>query len=116
MIIVVTGNLGYVGAVCVQHLRRALPDAAIAGIDSALFAQCPIQGTAPDSLPDVQFYRDVRDLHADSFSGVDAVIHLAAVSNAPMASRPEAVTQEINNLAAVQMGRATGQERVCTSV
>lgn len=103
MNIVVTGNLGYVGPGCVAHLRRSFPGATITGIDSGLFAHCSQQSGLPESTPDVQLYRDVRDLNAAVFSGVDAVIHLAAVSNDPMGSRLEAVTEEINHRAALHV-------------
>jgi hypothetical protein len=33
-----TGNMGYVGPVAIRHLRRALPDARLIGLDSAYFA------------------------------------------------------------------------------
>lgn len=103
MHIVLTGNMGYVGPVVVEHLRRSLPQARLTGIDSGLFAHCLTQDGLPERRLDAQIFRDVRDLTADDFAGVDAVIHLAAVSNDPMGSRLEAVTEEINYRATVRV-------------
>lgn len=103
MHVVVTGNMGYVGPVCVDHLRRALPRVRITGLDSGLFAHCLTQSSLPECRIDTQLFRDVRDLDEELFRGVDAVVHLAAVSNDPMGSRLEAVTEEINHRAAVRV-------------
>lgn len=103
MHVVVTGNMGYVGPACVSHLRRALPDAAITGIDSGLFAHCLTRGPLPECLVDVQLFRDVRDLGSETFRGVDGVIHLAAAPDDPLGSRLDAVTEEINHRAAVHV-------------
>ena len=103
MNIVVTGNMGYVGPVCIAHLRRALPGSTITGVDSGLFAHCLTEGALPECRIATQLFRDVRDLTVADFAGVDAVIHLAAVSNDPMGSRFEAVTEEINHRATVHV-------------
>jgi nucleoside-diphosphate-sugar epimerase len=103
MNIVVTGNMGYVGPVCIAHLRQALPGSTITGVDSGLFAHCLTEGALPECRIAAQLFRDVRDLTVADFDGVDAVIHLAAVSNDPMGSRLEAVTEEINHRATVHV-------------
>jgi len=103
MHVVITGNMGYVGPVVVEHLRRSLPQVRLTGIDSGLFAHCLTEGGLPERRLDAQLFRDVRELTAEDFAGVDAVIHLAAVSNDPMGSRFEAVTDEINYRASVRV-------------
>ena len=58
-----------------------------------------------------QFFGDVRDIPAKLFEGVDAVVHLAAVSNDPMGTKFEAPTDAINFRASVQIAdvaRAAG--------
>lgn len=96
MRIVITGNMGYVGPVLVRHLRACFPDAELVGIDSGLFAHCLSVDAFPERLLDRQIYADVRDIVPDMLRGADAVVHLAAVSNDPMGSRFEAVTEAIN--------------------
>ena len=98
--ILITGNMGYVGPVVARHLRAALPGAELIGFDAGYFAHCL---TAPDPLPervlDAQHFGDVRALPPRLLEGVDAVVHLAAISNDPMGNRFEAVTDAINHRA-----------------
>ncbi|MDR7145333.1 NAD(P)-dependent oxidoreductase [Rhizobium sp. BE258] len=102
MKILVTGNMGYVGPTVTAHLRQTIPSAEIVGVDSGLFAHCLTQQALPERLLDSQVFADVRDLPEAVFQGVDAVVHLAAVSNDPMGGRFEAVTDEINHRATVK--------------
>lgn len=102
MKIVITGNMGYVGPAVVSHLRREMPAAELIGVDTGLFAHCLTEASFPERLLNMQVLADVRDLPASLFEEVDAVIHLAAVSNDPMGKRFEAVTDEINHRATVR--------------
>jgi len=97
MNILITGNMGYVGPVLVAHLRQAFPDARLIGYDSGLFAHCLTSAAQlPEALLDAQYFGDVRTLPDSILSDADAVIMLAAVSNDPMGSKFEAVTDAIN--------------------
>lgn len=102
MRILITGNLGYVGPVLARHLRAVAPGAELIGFDTGFFAHCL---TTPDPLPervlDAQRFGDVRDPPRDLLAGVDAVVHLAAISNDPMGKRFEAVTDAINHRASL---------------
>ncbi len=104
--ILITGNLGYVGARLVGHLRRVMPTAEIFGYDSGFFAHCL---TGAEALPETQltrqYYGDVRDISPELLDGVGAVVHLAAVSNDPMGNRFEQVTDEINAQASLRLAR-----------
>ena len=59
-------------------------------------------------------FADIREFPAELLDGVDAVVHLSAISNDPMGSKFEAVTGEINRDATVRIaetgGGAGGQE------
>ncbi|HEX4160615.1 MAG TPA: SDR family oxidoreductase [Rhizomicrobium sp.] len=107
MRILITGNMGYVGSVVAGHLRARYPDASLIGFDSGYFEDC-LTGTdvSPEVLLDRQIFGDVRETPADLFNGVDAVIHLAAISNDPMGTRFEAVTDEINYRATTALAEA----------
>jgi len=87
-------------------LRRVMPTAEIFGYDSGYFAHCL---TGAEALPETQltrqYYSDVRDISPELLDGVDAVIHLAAVSNDPMGNRFEQVTGEINAQASLRLAR-----------
>lgn len=105
MKIVITGNMGYVGPLCVAHLRRRWPEAELIGIDSGLFAHCLTEAALPEHVLNSQLFCDVRDVTPGLLKGADAVIQLAAISNDPMGSRFEEVTGEINHRAAVHIAR-----------
>lgn len=105
MRVLVTGNMGYVGPVVVRHLRERFPDGELIGFDSGLFAHCL---TTPGPLPearllDAQHFGDMRDMPDAVLGGVDAVVHLAAISNDPIGNRFEAVTDEVNRGASLRL-------------
>lgn len=104
MNILITGNMGYVGPAVVRQLRSSYPGARLTGLDMGYFAHCL---TAADVLPecglDVQYFMDVRDIGVEMLSGVDAIVHLAAISNDPMGNAFEEVTLEINYRATVAL-------------
>ncbi|GGB07451.1 NAD-dependent epimerase [Brucella endophytica] len=112
MNIMVTGNMGYVGPVLISHIREVLGSSTIIGVDSGLFAHCITQENLPEHAVDIQIFRDVRDLDLAVFEGIDAVVHLAAVSNDPMGSRFEAVTEEINQQATIHVAELAAEAGV----
>lgn len=98
--VLLTGHQGYLGSVMAPVLRAAGHE--VLGLDSGLFAAC-VLGPRPDDPPGEPL--DLRDITADRLSGVDAVVHLAALSNDPLGSlRPE-LTYEINHTASVQLAK-----------
>jgi nucleoside-diphosphate-sugar epimerase len=111
--ILITGNMGYVGPVCAVQLRQAYPEADIIGFDTGYFAHCL---TTLDQLPerrlDGQYFGDVRMLDPAVLEGVDAVVHLAAISNDPMGNQFEEVTRQVNFESCVSIARAAKQAGV----
>lgn len=107
MRILITGNLGYIGPVLTAHLRAVWPQAELIGFDTGYFAHCL---TASPTLPEVsmnaQHYGDIRRFPVELLRGVDAVVNLAAISNDPMGNQFEAVTEDINHRAGVELARA----------
>jgi len=100
MRVLVTGHLGYIGTVLTPMLLRARHD--VTGMDSDLFERCTYShGGAISRIPTIR--KDLRDVSADDLAGLDAVIHLAALSNDPLGDlRPE-ITDEINHRASVRL-------------
>jgi nucleoside-diphosphate-sugar epimerase len=97
MKILITGNMGYVGPVVAAHLRAAFPGAVLIGYDTGYFAGCLVQPLDfPERVLEAQHFGDLRRFPAELLNGVDAVVHLAAISNDPMGNAFEAVTEEIN--------------------
>jgi nucleoside-diphosphate-sugar epimerase len=111
--ILITGNMGYVGPVVVNHLRRSMPDATLVGVDNAWFAQSKTTNLPlPERALNEQRFADVRDMKVDDLRGFDAVVHLAAVSNDPMGLRFEEVTDAINHRASVDVARMAAEAGV----
>lgn len=98
--------MGYIGPVLTTHLRSVFPDVELVGADTGFFGHC-LTGCEvfPESRVDHQHYVDVRRLPAGILEGVDAVIHLAAISNDPMGKAFERVTEEVNLNASVRLAK-----------
>jgi nucleoside-diphosphate-sugar epimerase len=109
--ILITGNMGYVGPRLVEYLRTHLPGAKLTGLDIGYFAANVLDSVLPECALDLQRFGDVRAITAADLAGIDAVIHLAAISNDPMGNAYEKVTEDINyqgTLAAARAARAAG--------
>jgi len=106
MKILITGNLGYVGPWVTRQLRSRYPVASIIGADIGYFAHCLTDACRlPEALLDAQHYVDIRNMPPALFDGVDAIVHLAAISNDPMGNAFEAVTYDVNHHAGVELAR-----------
>lgn len=117
MKIVITGNMGYVGPAVTAQLRKSYPDAVIEGFDLGYFAHCLTNASVlPEYRLTRQHFGDVRALPQELFKGVDAVVHLAAISNDPMGHAYENVTYEINHRASVETARLAREAGVKTFV
>lgn len=100
MRVLLTGHQGYLGTVMAPVLAKAGHE--VVGLDSGLFAGC-VLGPAPDDPPG--HCADLRDVKPDLFAGVDAVIHLAALSNDPLGALAPELTYDINHHASVRLAR-----------
>jgi nucleoside-diphosphate-sugar epimerase len=107
MRVLVTGHKGYIGAVLVPMLLQRGYE--VVGLDSDLFQKSVfIDGTIP--IP--EFRKDVRDVQPADLDGIDAVMHLAALSNDPMGDLNPDLTYEINHLGSVQLAKAAKEAGV----
>ncbi|MEU0462439.1 NAD(P)-dependent oxidoreductase [Amycolatopsis sp. NPDC006131] len=100
MRVLLTGHKGYLGTVMAPVLAAAGHE--VTGLDSGLFDEC-VLGPAPQDPPGHRV--DLRDVTPEQVSGVDAVIHLAALSNDPLGALAPELTYEINHKAAVRLAR-----------
>ena len=106
MKILITGNMGYVGSVLVRHLRSVFPKSQLIGYDLGYFAHSlTAVSSLPETVLDRQIFGDVRQFPESLLEGIDAVVHLAAISNDPMGHRFEAVTEEINHRSGVEIAK-----------
>lgn len=100
MRVLLTGHQGYLGTVMAPVLTAAGHE--VVGLDAGLFADC-VLGPAPADPPGHRV--DLRDVTAEHVAGVDAVIHLAALSNDPLGSLAPELTYDINHHASVRLAR-----------
>jgi nucleoside-diphosphate-sugar epimerase len=104
--ILITGHLGYVGPSVLRQLRRTFPDAVLVGLDTGYFGHIVTDVEAlPESVLDMHYWADVRHVPPEALAGIQAVVHLAAISNDPMGKAFERVTLETNHLATVELAR-----------
>jgi len=106
MNVLVTGNMGYVGPCLVQHLCFTYDDINIIGLDMGYFAHCLSNSeTLPEHRIDIQYFSDLRRWPSDiiSLKDVDAVVHLAAISNDPMGNTFENVTLDVNYKSSIDL-------------
>jgi nucleoside-diphosphate-sugar epimerase len=112
MRVLITGNMAYVGSVLVPSLAQAYSGIELIGFDNAYFKDClTTTGAKGDQALKAQHFGDLREFPEKLLDGVDAVVHLAAVSNDPMGKTFEKVTEEINIRASVrlaEMAKARG--------
>jgi nucleoside-diphosphate-sugar epimerase len=100
MRVLLTGHQGYLGTVMAPVLAAAGHE--VVGLDSGLFAGC-VLGDEPADPPGHTV--DLRDVTHAHVSDVDAVIHLAALSNDPLGALEPDLTYDINHRAAVRLAR-----------
>jgi nucleoside-diphosphate-sugar epimerase len=94
----VTGHLGYIGTVMVPMLLRSGHE--VIGLDSNLYERCTF-GAGGSIAPVPHIRKDVRDVAREDLEGLDAIIHLAALSNDPLGNFRPTLTYEINHRGSV---------------
>jgi nucleoside-diphosphate-sugar epimerase len=109
MKVLVTGHDGYIGCVMTPLLTAAGHE--VVGLDTGLFRGFTLGAEAP---PVPTLAKDVRDVTAEDLAGLDAVIHLAAISNDPVGNLDPDLTYDINHVASVRLAecaKRAGVER-----
>jgi len=96
--ILCTGNLGYVGSVLEPFLISRGHQ--VLGFDSCLYEDCLLH-PIPDNY--LQIRKDIRDVERIDCQQIDAVIHLAALSNDPLGEFSTNLTEEINLMGTVRL-------------
>src|SRR5690349_24759683 len=107
MRVLVTGHDGYIGAVLVPIFQAA--GHTVVGVDAFYFEDGALGPIAP---PNYILRKDIRDLEAGDLQSVDAVVHLAALSNDPLGNLNGQLTYDINHLASVHLAKIAKQAGV----
>lgn len=111
MKVLLTGHDGYIGSL----MSRTLEDAGhrVTGLDTSFYEECGFGEPLPGG-PTEERKLDVRDVEEEHLEGMDAVVHLAALSNDPLGDLDPELTYDINHRASVrlaQLARRAGVER-----
>ncbi len=109
MRVLVTGNRGYIGPILVNMLQKKGYE--VVGIDADWFSECAFSEDMP-AIPEIQ--KDMRDVTREDLEGIDAVMHLAAISNDPIGNLNPDLTYAINHRASVrlaELAREAGVKR-----
>ena len=111
MRVLVTGHLGYIGSVLVPIFQDAGHE--VVGLDTDLYRGCTFGD--PSLVPTVsRVDADLRDVRVEQLDGIDAIVHLGALSNDPLGDLDSELTFDINHLASVRLatiGREAGVKR-----
>lgn len=99
MKVLVTGNLGYLGSVAVPELQRSGHD--VVGLDTG-FYQAGWLYHLPHRVPATAI-KDVRHVEPDDLRGVDAVVHMAELSNDPLTELDRNLTFDVNHRGSIRL-------------
>lgn len=100
MRVMVTGHLGYIGTVMVPMLLTSGHD--VVGFDSNLYERCTFEAGGR-ILPVPRIRKDIRDVIREDLQGLDAIIHLCALSNDPLGNFRPQLTYDINHAGSVRL-------------
>jgi nucleoside-diphosphate-sugar epimerase len=110
MRILVTGTEGYLGSLLAPDLSRRGHD--VTGLDTGYFKNGWLYHGTDRSVFTLD--QDVRRVTRDQLEGVDAVVHMAELSNDPMGDLLGELTYEVNHkgtLRLASLAKAAGVER-----
>ena len=99
MRVLLSGSGGYVGSVARGVLEAA--GHAVLGLDARLYEGCDLAALTPPPAPELPI--DLRDVQLADLEGIDAVVHLGALSNDPIGELDENLTYAINHVASVRL-------------
>ncbi|WP_131769488.1 NAD-dependent epimerase/dehydratase family protein [Candidatus Protofrankia californiensis] len=108
MKVLVTGSEGYLGCLVAPELMRAGHE--VVGLDTGYYRSGWLYrggGHTPYTLD-----RDLRQVTLRDLSGMDAVVHMAELSNDPLGELAPEVTERINHAGSVRLARLAKQASV----
>jgi nucleoside-diphosphate-sugar epimerase len=98
MNILVTGNKGYIGCILTKLLLERGYN--VTGFDTDYYRGCELTKIETDIT---QIHKDIRTISKTDLRGIDAIIHLAALSNDPLGELNPSLTYDINYVATLRL-------------
>ncbi|MEE8413313.1 MAG: SDR family oxidoreductase [Dehalococcoidales bacterium] len=99
MNVLLTGNNGYIGSMLTGLLLEK--GYQVTGLDTSYYLGCEFSESDYPQLKQID--KDVRRVGKEDLDGVEAIIHLAALSNDPLGAFDARLTNDINYLATVRL-------------
>tara|TARA_Y100000589_G_scaffold88792_1_gene83132 strand:- start:508 stop:1539 length:1032 start_codon:yes stop_codon:yes gene_type:complete len=107
MNILLTGCKGYIGSVLTDELKKE--GFFIKGLDTNYYSDCLLY----EYEEDYEFIKkDIRDINKEDLTDIDAVIHLAALSNDPLGEFNPKLTEEINLKSTINLAKLSKESGV----
>jgi nucleoside-diphosphate-sugar epimerase len=101
--VLVTGNNGYIGSMLTPMLVKRGYE--IVGLDTNYYKGCEFIPYSCVHQRFIQLVKDIRAVTRADLKNIDAVIHLAALSNDPLGELNPELTYEINYKATVKLAK-----------
>ena len=99
MRVCVTGNDGYLGSLLTPELIKCGYD--VIGLDAGFYKERMLYRTG--STTPLTIVKDLRQIEPGDLKGVDAVVHMAELSNDPIGQLAPHITYEINHKGSVHL-------------
>src|SRR5207248_6270332 len=99
MKVIVTGSDGYLGSLVARCLLNRGHE--VVGIDTGFYKEGTLYRSGP--IAPMTLVKDLRHVEASYFKGVDAIVHMAELSNDPAGQLAPKITYEINHLGSVRL-------------
>src|SRR5258705_2109617 len=110
MRILVTGTEGYLGSLLAPELIRRGYE--VIGLDTGYYKERMLYRNG--EITPLTLAKDLRHLEADDLEGIDAIVHMAELSNDPAGQLAPHITYEINHKGSVhlaELARKAGVRR-----
>lgn len=111
MKVLVTGTDGYIGSVLAPRLMKEGHD--VLGLDTGYYRSgwLVTDPNTLDRLP-ASICADIRNIEPSDLEGIDAVVHLAELSNDPLGESNRSVTFDINHQGSIRLANAAREAGV----
>jgi nucleoside-diphosphate-sugar epimerase len=108
MRILVTGTEGYLGSLLAGELLRRGDE--IIGLDTGYYKERMLYHDG--QMTPLTLAKDIRQIELEHLKGIDAVVHMAELSNDPAGQLAPNITYEINHKASVRLAELARQAGV----